>query len=250
MTAPPGIVSFQDPCYLISGIVTSHAVESVKIALLLPDGSPGVVSLSSDKFTLVEGLYNEIILTNPLGPVRRFYRAQGNTHVPKNAWGVVQAVPPANPANPERLLLQLFAGGEEINIAFFPDVEPAAFTEPPEAEDPKLSAPHSVNINEGGVWNGLSESAYLSVFYTASGGRFQETPPVLPGNETGNILQDVTIPVFRLRLLGGHVDYGVPGNVTVPPGESVVVMGTYKQPYLVPFPPFGSLQKVNLIPVN
>ena len=159
MTAPPGVVSFQNPCYLISGIVTDNAVESVRIALILSDGTPSNVTLSSDKFTPVQGLYSDIILTNPLGPVRRFYRTSGINYVPRNAWGVVQAVPPANPANPERLLLQLFADGKEINIAFFPGVEPAGYTEEPEETDPKLiqakspnySAPHTVTIPDRGV---------------------------------------------------------------------------------------------------
>jgi len=234
-------VTFTDPCYLISGIKTTDGTR-VYITILLEDGTLQPRYLSSDAFTVVQGSYTHIVVT-PAKQTPKVYYAAKALLAPRNSWGIVQ-----HNGLDNGLDLSLIAeSSDDLSVNFLPDAKPVpSFIEATGAPPPNLPLGKTVWINDGSVWNGLDNETLLSIFFQEAGGAMRYSTPARPGDETGPILKNAVIFIFRLESSRGYVDWVPVEGLKMEDGMSLVVMGTSQKPYLAPMVDQGGIKSYKL----
>jgi hypothetical protein len=230
-----GIVNFDTPCYLISGLGKDFFVY---VSIVRLGGPPQLILLSPTHFTEVDGHCNAIHVSPAIvpPPPPQVFVPRSGLNIPSDGWGIVQRTPKV-----EGLTISLSDAAKDINVNFYPIVPPVDFVDPTQGliiPGPLELPPEAkIFINGGSIWNGI-ENSVINFFYTQDGGVVIPSGAI-PFGQGSRVLTNATIPGIFIRepptAQTPRMEYWPVSPVKEEEGMSAVVM---KKPV---GPPDGNL---------
>jgi len=238
MSLPPQFeVIFNGPCYVVYGDETGGSKATLNIRIGLETIG---VNRNPHTFTRVDGICSEVIIARDGAPPKT-YHADSMLTVGPNAWGILQPIDGGFIGE----ALEMTEKGKGMHTMF---VQQKPAIQGTTGSTLDLQPEPTVMIRGGSANNGVSDNSFLDVTYKGTAGQPVTTPPVATGKETGPLL---TGEIVSFNLSGPEsqkptVSWWPAENVSMQPGMSLVVWGTYDAPSLVIMLEIGGPQIVRL----